>query len=165
MKRWLISENGNFYKACLHLHTDLSDGAYPPAEVKRKYQEKGYSIIAFTDHDIFIPHNDFSDENFLAINSHEIEVSENNVNLTRYQKTYHLNFYAKDRNATMTPVFSESRVHIGNSSKYVTDEMRKTDVYAYYSPRSINEVIRIANENGFFVTYNHPVWSDRKSVG
>lgn len=159
MKRWLISENGNFYKACLHLHTDLSDGAYPPAEVKRKYQEKGYSILAFTDHDIFIPHNDFSDENFLAINSHEIEVSENNVNLTRYQKTYHLNFYAKDRNATMTPVFSESRVHIGNSSKYVTDEMRKTDVYAYYSPRSINEVIRIANENGFFVTYNHPVWS------
>ena len=40
-----------------------------------------------------------------------------------------------------------------------TEEMKKTDVWACYSVRSINELIRRANENGFFVTYNHPVWS------
>ena len=159
MKRWLLSENGNFYKACLHLHTTLSDGDFTPEEVKQKYRDAGYSILAFTDHDVFIPHNDFSDENFLAINSHEIEVSEYLFKPNRYQKTYHLNFYAKDRNATLTPVFSEKRVYVGESPKYVTEEMKKTDVWACYSVRSINEVIRIANDNGFFVTYNHPVWS------
>lgn len=100
------------------------------------YVEKGYSIIAFTDHDIFIPHNDFSDETFLAINSHEVEISEYLYKPNRYHKTYHLNFYAKDRNTTMTPVFSEKRVYIGESPKYVTEEMKKTDVWACYSVRS-----------------------------
>ena len=37
--------------------------------------------------------------------------------------------------------------------------MRKTDIVGYYSTDSINTLIRIANENGFFVMYNHPVWS------
>ena len=46
MKRWLISENGNFYKACLHLHTTLSDGSFTPEEVKKMYVDHGYSIIA-----------------------------------------------------------------------------------------------------------------------
>ena len=159
MKRWLLPEEGNFYKANLHLHTTLSDGDFTPETVKRMYVERGYSILAFTDHDVFIPHNDFSDDSFLAVNAHESEIGEFPDTPTRYMKTYHLNFYAKSADAKFSPVFSESRVHLGASPALVTDEMRKTDVEAHYSIDSINNLIRIANENGFFVTYNHPVWS------
>ena len=34
MRKYLLPENGNFYKANLHCHTDVSDGAKTPEEVK-----------------------------------------------------------------------------------------------------------------------------------
>ena len=34
----------------LHAHTFLSDGALLPSEVAVRYQDKGYSLIAITDH-------------------------------------------------------------------------------------------------------------------
>ena len=159
MKRWLLPEKGTFYKANLHLHTTNSDGTKSPEVVKQLYKDRGYSILSFTDHDIFIPQNELNDENFLAINGHELEIDENPFVGGLNVKTYHLNFYAKDQNATLSPVFSERRVWAENAKKFVTDEMRKTDVFAYYSVDSINDLIRRANENGFFVTLNHPVWS------
>lgn len=30
--------------------------------------------MAYTDHDVFIPHNDLTDENFLALNGFEVEI-------------------------------------------------------------------------------------------
>ena len=54
MKRWLLPETGNFYKANLHLHTTVSDGVWSPEEAKRRYAERGYSILAFTDHEVFL---------------------------------------------------------------------------------------------------------------
>ena len=64
MRRYLIPETGTFYKANLHCHTNLSDGALSPEEVKKIYMEHGYSIIAYTDHDIMIPHPELVEENF-----------------------------------------------------------------------------------------------------
>ena len=159
MKRWLLPEKGNFYKANLHLHTTVSDGVWSPEEAKRRYMERGYSILAFTDHEVFVPHNDLTDGSFLALNAHEIAVNEATVRGSRYQRTYHLNFYAKSRETALSPVFSESRIVKPSFLAHVTDEMRKTDVRADYSTESINALIRHGNENGFFVCYNHPVWS------
>ena len=159
MKRWLLPEGGRFYKANLHLHTTVSDGRYTPEEVKQKYRERGYSILAFTDHEIFVPHNDLSDGDFLALNAHEIAINEFTVRGDRYQRTYHLNFYAKDRKTALSPLFSESRVICKSSLGLITDEMRRYDARAEYSVESVNALIRLGNENGFFVCYNHPVWS------
>ena len=158
MKRWLLPEGGQFYKANLHLHTTVSDGRYTPEETKQKYRERGYSILAFTDHEVFVPHNDLSDGDFLALNAHEIAIDEF-PDGGRYQRTYHLNFYAKSRETTLSPVFSESRVDCPSSIALITDEMRRYDARAEYSVASVNDLIRIGNENGFFVCYNHPVWS------
>ena len=159
MKRWLLPETGNFYKANLHLHTTVSDGIWSPEEAKRIYAERGYSILAFTDHEVFVPHNDLTDGSFLALNAHEIAVNEATARGSRFQRTYHLNFYAKSRGTALSPVFSESRIVKPSFAAHVTDEMRKTDARANYSAESINALIRHGNENGFFVCYNHPVWS------
>lgn len=55
MKKYLLPEGGSFYKANLHCHSTLSDGALSPAELKEAYKAKGYSVIAYTDHNILIP--------------------------------------------------------------------------------------------------------------
>ena len=41
---------GRFWRGNLHTHSDRSDGALPPDEVVRLYQEAGYDFIALTDH-------------------------------------------------------------------------------------------------------------------
>ena len=71
MKKYLISENGNFYKANLHCHTNCSDGKLTPADVKELYKKLGYSIVAYTDHDILVPHDDLTDGEFLALSKVE----------------------------------------------------------------------------------------------
>lgn len=42
----------NTYKACLHTHTDSSDGDYPLKEWLELYYNLGYDIIAVTDHGV-----------------------------------------------------------------------------------------------------------------
>jgi hypothetical protein len=41
---------GRFWRGNLHTHSDRSDGALPPDEVCRRYQEAGYDFLAVTDH-------------------------------------------------------------------------------------------------------------------
>ncbi|MBQ7354842.1 MAG: PHP domain-containing protein, partial [Clostridia bacterium] len=76
MKKYLLPESGNFYKANLHCHSTVSDGALAPEELKALYAQNGYSIIAYTDHDVMIPHHDLSDEHFLALVGYEMEVDQ-----------------------------------------------------------------------------------------
>ena len=44
MKKYLLPEKGNYYKANLHCHTNLSDGILSPEEVKELYLSLGYSM-------------------------------------------------------------------------------------------------------------------------
>ena len=72
MRKYLLSESGSFYKANLHCHTTFSDGKLTPAEVKEVYKKLGYSIVAYTDHDILVPHDELNDEGFLALHGFEM---------------------------------------------------------------------------------------------
>ena len=77
MKTYLLPKEGNFYKANLHCHTTVSDGKRTPEEIKELYMRNGYSIVAYTDHEVLIPqHEKLSDEHFLALNAHELELIE-----------------------------------------------------------------------------------------
>lgn len=49
MKKYLLPENMNFYKANLHCHTTFSDAKKTPEQVKDIYKELGYSVLAVTD--------------------------------------------------------------------------------------------------------------------
>lgn len=76
MLKYLLPETGNYYKANLYCHTNISDGTYTPEQVKQIYKEHGYSIVAFTEHDVFIPHPELCDDDFLALNGFEVEINE-----------------------------------------------------------------------------------------
>lgn len=160
MKKYLLPQEGKFYKACMHLHTTVSDGQRTPEEVKAAYKAQGYSILAYTDHEVMVPHNELADDEFLPITSYEVSVNQGERPLPfTYIKTYHLNLYAKDKNATVSPVWKKERVW-GGFEKWAAPEQFEVDYPdLIYSVDSINKMIKTANENGFLVSYNHPVWS------
>ncbi|MBQ7336293.1 MAG: PHP domain-containing protein [Clostridia bacterium] len=136
MKKHLLPEKGLFYKANMHVHTTLSDGPMTPEETKRVYAEAGYSIIAYTDHNLICPHNDLSDAHFLAINSIEIDASETLFKEWTLNRVYHFNLFSKDPNRTKPFLYDRE-----------------------YSVDWANKMIARANSEGFLVCYNHPVWS------
>ncbi len=62
MRQYLLPEKGNFYKANMHMHTTVSDGCWTPEQAKEEYKKRGYSIMAYTDHEVMIPHDELNDE-------------------------------------------------------------------------------------------------------
>ena len=139
MKKHLFQSNKNTYKANLHCHTTVSDGNLTPLQMKEYYKTKGYSIIAFTDHDILQNQSHLNDDSFLAINSCEVGVSSNIPDeFYRENKVYHFNLYSTDPNAAATPPLPQ---------------MDYNDIDA------INQYIKERNDEGYLVCYNHPYWS------
>ncbi|MEN6307662.1 MAG: CehA/McbA family metallohydrolase [Anaerohalosphaeraceae bacterium] len=64
-------QEGNWYKAALHVHSNTSDGDVTVPERMKQYQEKGYDVVAITDHWKTNKIDGLSDEKFLVINSIE----------------------------------------------------------------------------------------------
>lgn len=157
MKQYLLPENGNFYKACLHVHTTCSDGLGTPEEIKRMYTEKGYSIVAYTDHEVIIPHNDLRDENFLPITGAEISVNKNIPGLSyRYSKQYHLNILSRDPEKTDFSFFTMSYLYWKSSLPYISEKMKVNEYPREYNNECVNDILRRAREEGFLVALNHP---------
>ena len=159
MKKYLLPNTGNFYKANLHVHTTVSDGDFTPEEIKKMYLEKGYSIVAFTDHEVMVPHPELTDERFLAITSTEISVNERNDCDFFFTKTYHLNIYSPYDHKSCFNTFDKSKMWLNHSFDYITPEQEKETYNRVYSVDCINDIIKKANEEGCLVSYNHPVWS------
>lgn len=157
-RRYIISPEGRFYKAQLHTHSTVSDGALTPEEVKEMYKERGYSIVAFTDHSRLVCHNDLTDENFLAINAYEYEV--NHGMIGGGPECYHLNFYAKTPDVYRQVMFDPRIARWCYSDEEMATFNYVGDIVnSEYSVDFINKAIRTANDNGFLVCYNHPIWS------
>lgn len=76
MKRVLIDKEKKFYKANLHTHSTYSDGRLSVEEIKESYKKRGYSVVAFTDHEHLIDNSHLNDEDFLAITSCEVAIKE-----------------------------------------------------------------------------------------
>lgn len=157
MKTFLLPEGGKFYKANLHMHSTVSDGEMTPEQVKKEYMEKGYSVVAFSDHEVPVAHPELIDENFVAITAVEWACSDNKP--FRFSKNLHLNMFAKDINNVALPVFGMDSILYPQSIPYIDPETRKFNFKRKLTPECINEVIRLCNEAGFLVTLNHPVWS------
>lgn len=142
MKKILFKAE-NMYKANLHCHTTISDGALTVEEIKEAYKNRDYSIVAFTDHRVLKVHSNLNDDSFLAINALEVDINE------KYEegkagkswsnfKTYHLNLYATKTDMTETPPLP---------------------TMDYFNLDAINKYIQDRRNEGFLVCYNHPYWS------
>ncbi len=131
----ILPQRGNWYKVNLHTHSKLSDGNFSPMELKKMYMAEGYDAVAFTDHRKCIPHIELTDEKFVALTGTELDFSQMDAN-GKLIKAVHLNALANEPATTLAY------------------ESMPLD----YS--LINETIKKLKEDNFFVTLNHPVWSN-----
>ena len=165
MRKYLLPKDGNFYKANLHCHTDCSDGKLTPEEVKNIYKERGYSIVAYTDHNMFVPHPELNDSEFLALHGIEMDVYGTNLYKTPFSivNTCHLCCIALDPETRIQPLYHRTEYFYSMFQKGIRDKVvyddSEPDYVREYSVRCVNEIIKTYREKGFFVTYNHPVWS------
>ena len=146
----------NYYRANLHCHSTISDGAFSKEELKQIYKSRGYQILAITDHNLTIPHPELEDEDFLLITANEINIDEKTP-IGPYGKTYHLNLYAKQRNSRWQPALPQ-KIYSEEGAMHA-QLAQSADLPFRYDVESVNKIISAANENGFLVCYNHPTWS------
>ena len=160
MRKYLLPENGSFYKANLHCHSNLSDGKKSPQELKDIYKSNGYSVLAYTDHDVFIPHHDLTDDEFLALAGFELQYTESGYPATTASKSSHFCFIAESPDIILHPDWNEACVRSAAHSKHLVkyDESIPQKERNHTS-ECINESVKKARDAGFFVTYNHPTWS------
>ena len=130
MRTYLLPPEGNLYKANLHCHTTVSDGEFSPAEIKDIYKASGYSAVAFTDHQICMPHPELSDDSFVALTGIEIAYG------IRKSTSIHVCGIARDPMAELKhPNTPENDI------------------------QKLNAGVGLLNEKGFITTLNHPRWS------
>ncbi len=161
MKRYLLPPDKNRYKANLHCHSRISDGKFDIYELKRDYMAEGYSAVAFTDHEVFIPHNDLTDENFVALNGLEYGVTGPDGPNGR---TCHFCAIALSPETMRQPCWHREKYRhwISNTRFFrvmVDHDPAAPDYERAYTPEAVSDLMRRVRDEGFFVTYNHPLWS------
>lgn len=163
MKRILLDNTKNYYKANMHCHSTYSDGKFSVEELKKMYKDEGYSVIAFTDHEHLIDNSRLNDDDFLSLTSCEIAIKqfENKSSLSnKDMKVAHFNFYSLDPHNINTPCYSSVYDHfLGNPDTLSLINKPDTDYKREYNKESISKIIKTASEQGFLVSYNHPRWS------
>lgn len=169
MKKYLLPNDVSWYRANMHCHTTVSDGHYSPEEIKKAYKEMGYSIVAYTDHEIIKTHNDLTDEEFLAITSSEYSITDSALafeikegeymDAWKARKTIHLGVYSKDKNNVFHPATDEGAFNYWKSQGKDMTGASCDGYKRVYTVESINETIKRLNDAGFLVALNHPNWS------
>ena len=164
MKKHLLPEGLNWYRANMHCHTTVSDGFYSPEEIKEAYKKMGYSIVAYTDHEVLLDHSDLNDDEFLALTSSEYSINDSkacfeypdggSMDDWRSRKVIHLGVYSKDPHCTFQPAADECSL-----ARWKDIEIKCDGYKRQYTRESINETIKRLNDAGFLVSLNHPYWS------
>ena len=165
MKKYLLPET-NSYKANLHCHSTISDGVWTPEQIKEEYKKRGYSIVAYTDHNMMIDHHkELSDSEFLALRGFEVQIAQKAADTTALTpKTCHICSIALDPDNLTQPCFNDKHLdHWRYYNKPAVDWViydKSLPPFEYnYSVERISAFMKESHEKGFFVTYNHPTWS------
>lgn len=137
-----LEGKGNWYKGNLHCHSTMSDGKLDPYTIAEMYKKKGYSFLAFSEHELFTAWKEFNDDNFIIMPGIERSVSKNGE-----RKCYHIH-------------------GILGSSEYITNNKltplkhkERVSVPEWKGKETAQNIINELKENGNIVTINHPLWS------
>ncbi|MBO5287434.1 MAG: hypothetical protein J6B34_04845 [Clostridia bacterium] len=168
MKKYLLPCDVNWYRANLHCHSTISDGNLTVEEIKSAYTAQGYSIVAFTDHEILLDHSYLNDDSFLALTSSEYSITESTPSINdvegydidnwRRSKTIHMCIFSKKQHNTFQPAADDSSFAWVQGGKYV-GKQQCDNYHREYTRESINETVKRCNDAGFLVQLNHPYWS------
>ena len=162
-KHYFIPETGNFYKANLHCHSTYSDGRMTPEQLKEVYQAHGYSIIAYTDHELLHDNSHLTDDRFLALTGYEIGARLPASSRGPYGETrcVHINLISPEPHRLKHVCFHPGIIGrwcdhdgIAGKAEYYGDIVEHAGTTEW-----VNKVISEGRKHGFLVTFNHPTWS------
>ena len=145
--KYLINPNKTQFKANLHCHTNLSDGHWTPEQVKEEYKKRGYSVVAITDHERLVSHNDLTDDNILFLTAYEVYIKNFPFDAVTDTQS-HINLYSKTPENKMlyfTP----------NHTKYIPKDEWDSVEYHYLvenreiSVSFIQKLLGDAHKHGF----------------
>ena len=149
----LFPLGANHYKANLNCHTNISDGEYSPKEIKELYKSHGYSIVAFSDREVLIPHKELRDEDFLPLTACEYAVND------EIGREIHFNAIALDEDNDIQPLWHREEYiypHSEPSRSLVRFDENEPDFERTPTLAGISEMMQKCRDKGFFVTLNHP---------
>lgn len=139
--RYLLPKDGQFYKANFHAHTTDSDGRISPEELVEGYKAAGYSVLAISDHNLFKDRSNLCTNDFLVLNSCEINPGKD---YCLEGRLVHFGVIAKSQDISYFPEMP------------ITD--KKTISDSDYT-ELLNSCIKKLNDANFLVIYNHMRWS------
>ena len=131
--KYLLGEK-SIYKANLHSRSSLSDGRLSPLELKELYKKNGYSVLAITDNEPK-DYAELCDDDFTLLSGFD--------------------FGARDKAADGVP--TKSCTFTAISLNKSPGSVAPFD--AEYGSDKVNGFISAYKENGYFVTYDHPIRS------
>ncbi len=157
---YLIDPRLPQFKANLHCHSTLSDGKRTPQQLVQMYRDRGYQVLAITDHEYPMDHSALSGPEFLLLTGYEVYIREHpEGKYDPYLSEVHLNLFARDpHNQTLI-------AHDPRYCRYLERTPNPAVTHAgsplprQYSPAYINRFIADARQAGYLVAYNHPYWS------
>ena len=156
----LLDENKKYYKANLHCHTTYCDGKSTPEEIKEMYQARGYSVVAYTGHEIMHDFTHLSDESFIALKGYEQATNNDRVaDPVKKHQSAHFNFIAKNPEMDTIVAYNHDYdwIHSKEEGEAVKSIMKGYE--RLHNTEDFNMIIKLANELGFLSFYNHPSWS------
>ena len=170
MKKYIISPELNWYRANMHCHSTISDGHFTPEKIKEVYKKMGYSIVAYSDHELIRDHSNLSDDDFLAITASEFSIDDTSPSFALpngdsteewfARKVMHLGVYSKSPHNTFHPATDNTLFDTWwRAQGRDIGEISCDNYHREYTIDNINEMIKRLNENGFLVSLNHPSWS------
>lgn len=160
-----ISRDQKQYKANLHSHTTLSDGKKTPEELVKAYKEKGYSILAITDHEYPCVHTDLSTRDFLMLTGYEAYIRPSRICLyDKYSAEIHLNLIAKDPKNNSIIAYDPLYCKYMPLPKAIKAPHKGDIGPRTFSVPYIQSFINEANKAGYLVSLNHPCWSMQETA-
>jgi hypothetical protein len=130
------------FKGNLHCHSTFSDGALTPEEIVKRYKEKGYNFIAFSEHDLFTGWKNFNDDNFIIL-----PAIERAVDVPNSYKCYHIHG------------IQGSKHYVESSKETPLKHGMKIDRPHLDGLHTVQKVIDELKDTGNIVILNHPLWS------
>ena len=159
MKLSLFPEEGRFYRANLHSHSTCSDGRLSPEELKELYKSAGYSVLAYSDHNVLLDHTDLNDEEFLAFTAVEIDVNKKGELPSAYRPCYHINFFPEDPHNVSLPCYNPKYVWGKNQTELRDAQPHVGEADYQRDYESVGDMMAEFARHGFIAMINHPTWS------
>lgn len=159
-QRWLIDPKKKQYKANLHSHSTMSDGKLTPEELKKAYKDKGYDILAITDHEYPKSHADMSEKDFLMLTGYEAYIRPSRIcAFNRFKPEIHINLIARDKDnegiVAYDPFYCKYMpIHKAVAARHYGNIGSRKFTVLY-----LQKFIDLANSSGYLVSLNHPCWS------